>query len=212
MPRMIEMLTDNYEKSPDSNISKLLAIVEAEHDELFEIFRAIEEWQDLDKAQGKPLDRIGFDVQQFRGLATDEIYRVLIKSRIARNRSDGTTNAIIKVASTALDIDPSEIGIKSTYDDPYDPEPAALTVVDIPLAGLLKVGMTGQQFGQLLQRTAAAGVAVRGIEIYGTFQFSSIADDLETDPEKGFANLEMTTGGTLGMAYNPSVDVDFPLD
>lgn len=212
MSRLVEKLTDNYNKDPDSNISKLLGIVEAEHDELLETLQVVEAWQDLDKALGRALDRIGFDVQQFRGMATDEVYRVLIKSRIARNNSDGSINTIIRVLSMALDIDPSEIGIAETYNDPYDPEPAALSVIRAPLGSLLKTGMSGPQLGAMIAKTAAGGVGVKSVELYGTFQFSSIANVLETDPEKGFANLEMTTGGTLGMAYNPGTDVEFPLD
>ncbi|HBK84444.1 MAG TPA: hypothetical protein DDZ53_00265 [Firmicutes bacterium] len=211
MPRLVEMLTDNYNKDPDSNISKLLAIVEAEHDELLEALRVVEEWQDLDRAMGRALDRIGFDVQQFRGLATDEVYRILIKSRIARNASDGTINTIIRVLSMALDIDPTDIGIIETYNAP-DPEPAALSVIKAPLGGLLRTGLTGQQLGLMIAKTAAGGVGVKSVELYGTFQFSSIADTLETDPGKGFANIDMTTGGTLGLAYNPSADIEFPLD
>ncbi len=211
MPRLAEMLTDNYNKAPASNISKLLAIVEAEHDELLETLQVVEAWQDLDKAMGKALDRIGFDVQQFRGMAADEVYRVLIKSRIARNASDGTINTIIRVLSMALDISPSDIGIIETY-NAADPEPAALSVIKAPLGGLLKTGLTGQQLGLMIAKTAAGGVGVQSVELYGTFQFSSIAGTLETDPEKGFADIDMTTGGTLGMAYSPSSDVEFPLD
>lgn len=212
MPRLIEMLTDNYNKHPDSNISKLLAIVEAEHDELIETLQAVEAWQDLDKAFGRALDRIGFDVQQFRGMATDEVYRVLIKSRIARNNSDGSINTIIRVLSLAFDIDPSEFGIAETYNDPFDPEPAALSVIKAPLGGLLRTGLTGQQLGLMIAKTAAGGVGVKSVELYGTFQFSSVTDALEADLEKGFADIDMTTGGTLGMAYSPSADVEFPLD
>lgn len=211
MPRLAEMLTDNYNRAPNSNISKLLAMVEAEHDELLETLQVVEAWQDLDRALGRALDRIGFDVQQFRGMATDEVYRVLIKSRIARNASDGTINTIIRVLSMALDISPSDIGIIETY-NAADPEPAALSVIKAPLGGLLKTGLTGQQLGLMIAKTAAGGVGVQSVELYGTFQFSSIAGTLETDPEKGFANLEMTTGGTLGLAYNPGEDVEFPLD
>lgn len=212
MPRLVEMLTDNYNKDPTSNISKLLAIVEAEHDDIFDTLQVVESWQDLDRAMGRALDRIGFDVQQFRGMATDEVYRVLIKSRIARNNSDGSINTIIRVLSLAFDIDPSEFGITETYNDPYDPEPASIKVIKAPLGGLLKTGLTGQQLGVMIAKTAAGGVGVKSVELYGTFQFSSISNVLETDPEKGFANLEMTTGGTLGLAYNPSTDIEFPLD
>lgn len=211
MARLIEMLTDNYNKNPASNISRLLAIVEAEHDEVLETLQVVESWQDLDRALGRALDRIGFDVQQFRGLASDEVYRILIKSRIARNASDGTINTIIRVLSTALDIAPADIGIIETYSAP-DPEPAALSVIKAPLGGLLRTGLTGQQLGVMIAKTAAGGVGVKSVELYGTFQLSSIANVLETDPAKGFANLEMTTGGTLGMAYNPGADVEFPLD
>lgn len=208
--KMLERLTDNYNKHPQSNISKLLKLVAKELDDIKVQLKKIEEWRDIDKAEGEVLNRIGYNVEQFRGQASDEIYRVLIKSKIARNRSNGTINKIIEVISMALGVEPKDIGIKEMYLDEFDPEPAAISVISVPIAKILEIGMTGSQFAKLIAQMTAAGVGVREIELYGTFLLSSQPDVIETDPDTGLADIDMTQGGELGMIYQPDKDIELP--
>ena len=209
---LIDKLTDNYNKNPKSNISKLFKIITDELMEIQGTFQKINDWRDVDNAEGFGLDRIGFNVRQFRGMAPDEIYRVLIKSRIARNRSDGSINTIIRVLSMALDTDPSELKIVEGYTDPIEPEPASLKVMELPIKRILDIGMTAEQFARMAAKTTAAGVGVKEIQMYGTFQLSIMPAELEVDPDTGLSDINMQQGGELGMIYQPVDDIEFPLD
>lgn len=208
----MEKLTDNYNKDPKGNIGKLFKIITDELMEIQSTFKKINDWRDVDNAEGFGLDRIGFNVRQFRGMAPDEIYRVLIKSRIARNRSDGSINTIIRVLSMALDTDPSELKIVEGYTDPMEPEPASIKVMELPIKRILDIGMTAEQFARMAAKTTAAGVGVKEIQMYGTFQLSIMPAELEVDPDTGFSDIDMQQGGELGMIYQPADDIEFPLD
>jgi hypothetical protein len=57
----------------------------------------------IDVAEGATLDMIGAIVGQPRnGVAVDALYRRYIRARIATNRSDGTVEALIRVAGAVL--------------------------------------------------------------------------------------------------------------
>jgi hypothetical protein len=206
---MLRRLTDVFRKDPESNIGKLMAILADQLAKLEQTVQRVEEWRDIDKAEGTTLDRIGENVAQHRGATTDEIYRILIKSKIARNLSKGDINTIITVLSTALDTDPSEIKIEELYADPIAPEPAAISLIALPLDRINAVGMDPRQFAAIVQKTVAAGVRVGVIELTGTFEYGAIGDP--SDPNAGFADLDQTMGGTLGAAYSPGLVPDLPL-
>lgn len=205
---VIKRLTDVFAKSPDSNIGKLIGIMTEQLQELEQTFERVRAWRDIDQAEGTTLDRIGSNVGQPRGVATDQVYRILIKSKIARNLSTGDINTIIRVLSTALDCEPNEVRITELYNDPLEPEPAALSLIQVPLSKINEIGMSPYQFGRIVQRTVAAGVRVSVIELTGTFAFG---DDTVTDNEAGFADLDGTVGGYLGAAYSPENDPDLPI-
>lgn len=207
--RIIKRLTDAYNKNPDSNIAKVLRIVMEEIDEINDTLYKIEVWDSVDKAKGAVLDDLGRDVDQPRGQATDEIYRVLIKSKVARDLSTGDTNTIINVLSMALNAEPSEIGIYESWLDPEEPEPASITLMEIPIRRLIEVGMSGRQFARIVSKTLAAGVGVKRIDLQGTFEYGG--DTLETDYDKGFANIDQTVGGYYGTLYQSENDPYLPL-
>ncbi|ALS27204.1 hypothetical protein IJ21_18030 [Paenibacillus sp. 32O-W] len=206
---MLRRLTDVFSKDPNSNIGKLMSILAEQLQKLEQTTCRVEEWRDIDKAQGTTLDRIGENVAQHRGAATDEIYRILIKSKIARNLSTGDINTIIGVLSTALNTDPSEIKITERYTDLVEPEPAAISLIALPIERINAIGMNPAQFAQIVQKTVAAGVRVGVIELTGTFEYGAIGDP--ADQNAGFADITQTTGGTLGAAYSPGLVPDLPI-
>jgi hypothetical protein len=208
---MLSRLTDRYRKDPDNNIGKIIKIITDEFDLIKETFERIEEWEDIEKAEGAVLDDIGKDIGQPRGAATDEIYRVLIRSKVARNFSDGTIDTIIRVLSIALNTDPREIRIQELCEDPVNPESAAIKLVQIPLRRLNEVGMSPNQFVQLVKKTVAAGVRVASIEMTGTFSFSSHPTQSEYSDTEGFADINQTTGGYLGALFVDSNDTELPI-
>lgn len=196
-------------KNPNSNLSKLMTIFSEQLQEIEGDNQRIKEWRDIDKAEGKGLDMIGDIVRQPRGATTDEIYRVLLKAKNAQAYSDGTVNSVIKVISLALDIDPTEFKVSPKWNDPSDPEPAAVKVLEIPLKRLNEVGLSLNQFGRLVENTLSAGVRLENIELAGTFTFGGIP--IETDPNAGFADLEGTTGGHFGAVFSSSNEQDLPI-
>ncbi|MNY05308.1 hypothetical protein D3C86_1380240 [compost metagenome] len=110
----------------------------------------------------------------------------------------------------ALNCDYKDIRIQEKFNDPAEPEAAAISLIRVPIKRLNEVGMSPMQFGQIIQRTVAAGVRVALVELSGTFQLSTKYAELETGPI-GLADLDMTTGGTLGEVYVPGYDYGLPI-
>lgn len=207
--RMLQRLTDVYNKNPNSNIGKVISIVASQIDSLTGTFERIERWRGIDEARGTTLDNIGKNVDQLRGQTSDEVYRILIKSKIARNLSTGDINTIINILALSIDTNPSEIRIQETWNDPDDPEPAGIKLIQVPIGRLNEVGMTGKQFGRIVSLTLAAGISVREIDLQGTFEFGSVQEVV--DNNAGFADIDQTIGGYFGSLYQPANDIDVPV-
>ncbi|WP_224930519.1 DUF2612 domain-containing protein [Bacillus safensis] len=205
---LISKLTDAFQKDEKSNIGKLFLIVDEQLTAARKTLTIAEKWRDIDNAKGRGLDLIGDNVAQNRGRATDEIYRVLIRGKVARNISDGTTNRIIEALAKTLNCAYEEINIYTVKED-NDNEPAAIIVKKAPLEALNKIGMSATQFSSIVQKTVAAGVRVAYINLNGTFRFSSIPDEIETS-QFGFSSDE-TDGGTLGGIFEPEDDYPLPI-
>ncbi|AIQ63323.1 hypothetical protein PSTEL_09730 [Paenibacillus stellifer] len=207
---MLRRFADTYNKDPNSNLGKLISILHEQLAAVGETLETVRDWRSIDSAAGTTLDKIGTNIVQPRGAATDEVYRVLLKSKIARNLSKTDVNTIIQVLALALDCDYSDIRIQEKFDDLEDPEPAAINLIRVPTKRLNEVGMSPFQFARIVQKTVAAGVRVALIELAGTFTLSSQYDVLETSP-LGLADVDMTTGGTLGEVYIPGDDYPLPI-
>ena len=182
-----------------------MQIVSEELDDIKIVYKRIEDWQDLQQAEGVALDKIGQDLLQFRGEVNDDVYRVLIASRIARNKATGTYNNMIEVLSLALNVDPTEIVIEEGIAG----EPQTITLIQIPLTTLAEIGMTINQLGRIVAKLTAAGIGVKYVEFFGTFEY--FGDALGFDIDTGYADENMINGGTLGDLYQPDNDPDFPL-
>lgn len=206
---MLDRLTDNYKKDPGSNIGKLFSIVAGELEEIKGALNKTEDYRDIDQAIGEVLDRIGVNLQQPRGAATDEVYRILIKSSVARNLSTGDINTLIRILSVTLNTTAEGIAVQELYNDPAEPE-AASVFISFPTELLNSIGFSINQFGRLVNLIVAAGVRAK-VLFQGTFQFSSSNDALEIDADTGLADLEQTIGGTLGAVYSPGNDLDLPI-
>lgn len=207
---LINLLTDNYTKRPGSIIGKLFKIIASEFQLIQDTFNKIEEYRDIDKAIGYTLDKAGSNIKQYRGAATDEIYRILIKGKRARDMSTGDINTIIRVTAQSIDADYSEIEIVETYNDPVEPEPAAIKLMKIPLEKINKAGMSSVQFGRMIAKTLGAGIGLKEIRMEGTFEFGDIGEAY--DNAKGFGDInDANIGGYLGASYSPAADVDLPI-
>lgn len=206
---MLSRLPDLFNKDSSSNISKLINIIADQQEEVNQILKDIEKYRDIDQAQGFTLDKSGINVQQFRGTANDPVYRILIKSKIARNLSTGDINTIIKTLAVTLNTEYENIGVKPLYNELSAPEPAAVSI-SVPTVLLNQAGFSINQFGRLVNKIVAGGVRAK-VFFQGTFSFSSISDVLEVDSQKGFSDLAQTTGGFFGAIYDPSNDQQLPI-
>lgn len=81
--KLRDYLPDLFNRE-NSNISKLLEIIEFEIKDLTDLLNKVANWRSIDEARGKGLDELGANVGQARGKTTDEIYRVLIRGKVAR--------------------------------------------------------------------------------------------------------------------------------
>jgi hypothetical protein len=125
--KLLDRLTDNYNKHTDSNIGKLFQIISGELEEVKKVFQDIKTYQDLDIAIGKTLDNIGKNVLEYRSTDNDELYRQLIKTKIIANLSQGDIETINEVAKVL--VGDGFAGIKETWNDTnYDFEPAGLVI------------------------------------------------------------------------------------
>lgn len=199
------MLTDAFAKSEKSNIGKLFIIVDEQITAIKTALERAEEWRDLDKAKGQTLDLLGDNISQLRGRATDEVFRVLIRGKAARNVSDGTVNRIVGALAKTLNCPHDQIHIVSSIEEEED-EPAAIIVKRAPIESLIQVGLSQNQFSQMVQRTVAGGVRVAYVNLSGSFYFSS-SSEIETSDVGFSSNGE--DGGTLGALFRP--DDDYPL-
>ncbi|MFD1777002.1 hypothetical protein [Paenibacillus rhizophilus] len=207
---MLRRFADTYNKDPVSNLGKLIGILHEQLTAVNDTLETVRSWRSIDAAQGTTLDKIGSNVVQPRGASTDEVYRVLLRSKIARNLSKADINTIIQVLALALDCEYSDIRIQEKYADVSEPEPAAINLVSVPAARLNEVGMSPGQFVQIVQKTVSAGVRVATVDLSGTFALSSQYSVLETS-SLGLADTSMTTGGQLGEVYVPGDDYPLPI-
>ncbi|PFR93530.1 hypothetical protein COK39_17725 [Priestia megaterium] len=200
-------LTDEFIKTENTVLGKIFSLLDDEINQLKDTFTRIEEWRDLNNAQGKTLDFIGNDVGQKRGKTNDAVYRSLIKSKIARDRSDGTFNKVIEVLAQTLDCSPNEFQLHSAD------EPAAVYMTNAPIDTIYNAGLTPYTFTNIVQSTVSGGVKVQSIQMDGTFELSSLAE-FEDNPG-GNNGLSSTTspsqGGTLGAYIVPDRETSVPL-
>ncbi|QOS97888.1 hypothetical protein JNUCC42_15215 [Brevibacterium sp. JNUCC-42] len=121
-------LTDNYEKDPDSNIGKVIRLFQEQIQQLDQSYDLIADNRAKDQAAGKWLDTLGKEVGQPRGKAADEEYRMLIKSKRAKNRSRGEINTIIQVLADSLQVPVSDVKVEELFNSDLLKEPAAFLV------------------------------------------------------------------------------------
>ena len=188
----ISNLPDTYSKAKTSNNYKILNIIQRDTTKLKETIEDVDLCLDIEQAKGKTLDLYGEAIGQYRGLADDNKYRIMIKSRILRNLMNGDLNSIIEAISMIFGCEKSEVIITETD------EPATIKIERIPFDVINYVGLSVEQTLQLMTALVPVGIKVESIELQGSFEFGST--DNEYDESKGFADKEVnaTIGGYLG--------------
>ena len=156
--QLVSLFTDHFRKDEESNTYKLMQLFSDELQLLEETNNRIIEWRNIDKAEGKALDLIGQNVVQPRGTATDEVYRIMLKTKIARNLADGTLNGLITAIAYVLQVDKREIKVTEMWD--LLNQPACIAVEAIPLDKIQQANITMNEFETILKSFVAAGVKI----------------------------------------------------
>lgn len=188
----VNNLPDTYAKSKTSNNYKILNMVQGSTTSIKEDTKDVYQSLDIEKATGKTLDLYGEMLGQSRGLADDQIYRVMIKSRIMRNLMNGDYSSFMNAACMMFNCEPSEFYIKESE------EPATVDVITLPFRVLNYIGLSPEETIDLIKVLVPVGIKVGEVDLSGTFEFGS--SEGEHDEDKGFSDSEVspTIGGYLG--------------
>ena len=200
---LIKNLPDCYNKERNSNNYKLLQLIKYDSDKYRDLLNELFECLDLDSAKGYTLNLFGEMVGQKRGLATDEQYLILIKTKIARNRCKGDYLSIVDCLCRILKCKPSDILVEN------DDKPATVKIAKIALDTILLADMTPSQFTQLVKSMLPAGVALESSVYAGTFTFSDSED--EASMTEGFCQNEGDDyGGYFGVLSEDNAGTVLP--
>ena len=190
-------LPDAYRKDPASNNAKILEIEKHASDTLREAISAIHLSLDIERAYGKTLDLYGEMLGQIRGAATDEQYRVLLKNKIVRNRAAADYNSVVLAICDTFGCLPTEV-ILSEQETPCN-----VVLEGLPISKINESNIDVATAIQIVNSLLPAGIYLEAISFAGTFEFSG--PELVYDEAAGFADLNQTIGGALGMvSYNPN--------
>lgn len=201
---LIKNFPDFYNKDPTSNNYKLMQLIQYDKDK----FRAVldELWKSLDieQADTYTLDLYGDMVGQKRGLATDEQYLILIKTKIARNRCSGNYSSIVDTVCRILNCSPSEVAFEEQE------EPCTIIVKEIPLERIIHADLTPSQFTKILKSLLPVGITLEASVYDGTFSFADSENVASTD--SGFCQSEGdTSGGYFGVLSGEENETILPI-
>ena len=200
----VKNLPDCYAKTDDSNNYKILsveryAIADFKAD-IANVFNSL----DLNKATGKTLDLYGEMLGQPRGIATDEQYVLMIRSKIMRNLSGGDYTSILKAICMTFDCEPSQVFIKEKD------TPCTVELVVLPLSVINKAGLTTKQTVEMIKQIMPVCVTLESFLFEGTFTFSN--SENEYAEQAGFCDVEGgTIGGYFGLVYGEDSEPILPI-
>lgn len=201
---LIKNLPDCYNKEHTSNNYKLMQLIQYDRDKFKAVLNELWQSLDIDNADSYTLDLYGEMVGQQRGLATDEQYVLLIKTKVARNHCCGDYNSILETVCRILNCSPSDVLFEE------EQEPCAIVAKKIPLETIIHADLTPSQFTQILKSLLPVGVRLEASVYEGTFVFASIEG--ETSVDGGFCQNEGdTTGGYFGVLSSEQSETILPI-
>lgn len=161
---MLDMLTGAYNREDvrnnarghplETNIGKLFAIFAWGLEMTYAQVEKVQDWTDIDNAQGVVLDRFGANYGVARDGLPDDFYRLLIKVKRIAQLSGGDIETVIAAAATLLDVELTDIGLEEVF-------PAKVYVsVDEALLSAQTQNVI-DAVAAMLHRIVAAGVGFR---------------------------------------------------
>ena len=185
-------LPDAFQKDPDSDNYKLLAVEKYICDAIMQIMSDIYDITDIDKATGAALDMHGARHQILRGSSDDTQYRIRIKGKIAQSLCDGSRDSVAEAVAFILSSDTSQIQLRTK-------EQGKVELLGIPVELLIDAGFTTEQINDMLNALFPTGVVLEDVQYIGTFEYGSIDTASEYAPDNGYGNVEQTIGGFYGL-------------
>lgn len=186
-----EKLPGSYAKDKSSNNYKLLNLNEQAIEQLKKDMDDVLNALDVTQATGRTLELYGEMVGQKRGTLNDVQYRYMILTRMGINVVQGNYDTVIESAKSIFNCEADDIILQDGA------EPCRVEVVKFPLEVLVNAGFSSEQAVALLESLLPAGVIIETADFAGTFEFAETAD--EYDELAGFADIEQTMGGYLGL-------------
>lgn len=187
----VKNLPDAFSKTEGSNNARILGLVKSSLDELREAIRAVYDSLDIDKATGKSLDLFGDMVGQERGVATDEQYRAMIKSKICRNLANADHNSIVNAVCAVFGCEPHEVLLMEAE------APCTVTVEHLPFEALNKSNIDAATAIKIIKGLMPAGVKVESLSFTGTFEFMALSAVLES-AEGSYITLDNCANAPFG--------------
>ena len=166
--QMVSMLTDAYLKDKKSNNYKLFEVFASEFQKLYQTQLKVRQFRSVDEANGKTLDLIGANYNVSRGTMNDELYRPMVKGAIARMWCDGTFNSVLELLAITLNTDVENVTLKEDYEKAGG-STAMVTIDTTPTDALNAVGMTVNEYGQIVQNILPIGIGLTLTAFEGTF-------------------------------------------
>lgn len=198
-------LPDCYKKDENSNNYKILEIERLTDNELRDCLNQVAEILNIDKATGATLDEYGKRFGQSRGKATDEQYRVMIKSKVVRSKTNGTYKSIVDAICNTFGCDIDDILILETH------TPMTVSLEKAPLVEIIRAGFTTNQAYQIIKKMLPAGVELESVLFEGTFEFSDTEDEYSETAGFAISESDQTIGGYLGASEGDLNEADLPI-
>lgn len=156
---LLAEISDYWDKSPDSNLYKLIGSLNDPLEAISDNGEKVEEWRALKDAEGTTLDLFGKDIETYRPGQDDDNYRFLIHIMELLSRAQGTIPSIVKIASNTLQDDEGfkvwktgirHVAIQIPYDAVSSPQ-----MVKFILKNLQKMLAMGYWLDLIVFRTQA---------------------------------------------------------
>lgn len=166
----------------DTNNAKLLSLYADGMQDTLTLLQKINDWRDLDNAEGAALDMIGDDRGVYRNGADDDFYRFEIKTKQLQRVTDGTYNSLIKLVCDALDAKYSDVNVRPMYESTGEPD--AVEITNIP-GHYINDERKEQLLYDRLQGVLDAGIRLANVEFIKEFNLQHTiglcAQDYELD-------------------------------
>lgn len=158
-------MPDAYNKSIDSNLYKLLQLVNLVQEDFRADMLSIAETNDLNKAYGYTLDLYGDLLKVSRSGATDEQYRIKILNQIAVNTANTDCNSIINTITQMFGVENGNISIVEGDLQIY--------IKGLTIEMLKNSGYTSKEITNMLKKLSPIGVALSEPVYAGTLVVDS---------------------------------------